>query len=334
MRRDIAKILLVRQDKIGDLVLITPAVKALKRAMPESELWVLASPYASPVLNHNPHIEGVIHWNAREPRRTTERLKDERFDAAVLFFPTWRVSWAVFRAGIPLRVGGGVRPYGFLFTHGVHIHRSRHEKSEWEYNLEVLSPLGVEAKSSEPELFLLEEEERWATALLKSTPASGKIVGLYGGGGGEIRWPLARFLELGTVLKKNGLRPIFLWGKGEEDLAREAEAAGLAVAPPTTIRELAALLHACDAVVTNNTGPMHMAAALKVPLVQIFDPRLACSPKRWGYHGKGRRVILPPVPPCKRCQPSCTYYDCMERIEPLQVFQAIQDVISEAHEKG
>ena len=328
----ISKILLVRQDKIGDLVLITPAIRGLKEANPNMEIHVLASEYAAPVLENNPHLSGVILWKPEVSQRMIQQLREEGFDAAVLFFPTWKVSWSIFRAGIPVRIGAGVRPYWFLFTHCVPIHRSRHEKSEWEYNLEVLKPL-IELPCHQPEVFLSEGERRWAKQQVSTLPRSKGVVGLYVGGGGEIRWPLKGFLELGDLLREEDFHPLFLWGKGEENLAEEIEKKGFSVAPPTTIRELTALLSVCSAVVTNNTGPMHIAAALNRPLVQIFDPRLACSPKRWGHYGKGRRVITPPVPPCKRCSSSCVHFNCMEKIDPKQVFQAVKDVVSETYEK-
>ncbi len=328
---DISKILLVRQDKIGDLVLITPAIQALKEANPSIEIWVLASPYASPVLMHNPHLKGIIHWD-NNTGETIDTLKEKGFDAAILFFPTLKVSWAVFRAGIPTRIGGVLRPYWFLFTHLVPMHRSRHEKREWEYNLDVLAPLGSFNKHR-PRLYLSETEKAWARQWWGKKSRGKGLVGLYLGGGKEIRWPAKSFVELGNLLEQHGFRALFLWGKGEEPLAETARAAGFTVAPPTTVRELASLLALCDAVVTNNTGPMHMAAALNRPLVQIFDPRHACSPRRWGHQGKGRRILMPPVPPCKRCSTNCIHYNCMEMLTPQQVFTAVREVVSEAHEE-
>lgn len=333
MIKRISNILLIRQDKIGDLVLITPAIRALKEKYPHLRISVLASSYAAPVLKENPFLHEVLLWNQDKPNCAEKALKDRNFGAAVLFFPTWAVSKAVWKAKIPIRIGAGVRPYWFLFTHRVSLHRSRHEKKEWEYNLEALKPLGVNPSSPKgPEIFLSEEEKAWAYRWSKGLPASKGIIGLYPGGGGEIRWPLKRFMELGAKLGSEGWHPVVLWGKGEEEIAETAQREGLTVAPETSIRELAALISICKAMVSNNTGPMHIAAALNRPLVQIFDPRLACSPKRWGYEGRGHRVIMPPVSPCKKCSTSCPHYNCMEKIEPNRVFQAVEDVISETHE--
>ncbi len=333
MINNISKILLVRQDKIGDLVLITPAIRALKESYPQISISVLASPYAAPVLKHNPNLDKVFLWRDERWEDVAREIKEEGFQATVLFFPTWAVSKAVRKAKIPVRIGAGVRPYWFLFTHRVPLHRSRHEKKEWEYNLEALRPLRVNHPFSKgPEIFLSEQEKVWAEEWSKALPESKGIIGLYPGGGGEIRWPLKRFIELGIKLGSEGWYPLVLWGKGEEEIAETAQKEGLTVAPETSIRELAALISICKAVVSNNTGPMHIAAALNKPLVQLFDPRLACSPKRWGYEGKGRRVIMPPVPPCKRCSPSCPHFNCMEKTTPQMVFQAVKDVVYEEHE--
>lgn len=329
---NISKILLVRQDKIGDLVLITPAIRALKAAAPRISISVLASPYAAPVLHHNPHIDKVFLWQEGDWKGVARELAKEGFHAAVLFFPTLRVAMAVKKAGIPVRIGGGNRPYWFLFTHRVPIHRSKHQMREWEYNLEVLRPLGMNLEQREPEVFVTKEEKDWAVQEITRLGVNREVIGLYAGGGGEIRWPMEGFLDLGALMNSQGWQPLFLWGKGEEKLAEQAKMSGMAVAPPTSIRELMALLSCCRAVVSNNTGPMHIAAALRRPLVQLFDPRLACSPKRWGYQGKGRRVLLPQVPPCKRCTPDCPHFNCMNKITPQQVFQAVKDVVDEEHE--
>ena len=334
MINNISKILLVRQDKIGDLVLITPAMKALKESSPHISISVLASPYAAPVLKHNPSLDKVFLWKNQGWEDVAREIKEEGFQAAVLFFPTLRVSMAIKMSGIPIRIAAGSRPYWFLFTHRVPMHRSRHEMREWEYNLKALEPLGINPEGkNEPEVFVIPEERDDAKQLLTGLPADKGFIGLYGGGGGEIRWPVERFIDLGLQLKAHGWQPLFLWGKGEEGLKEQVEKSGsMVVAPPTTLRELMAILSLCTAVVSNNTGPMHIAAALNKPLVQLFDPRLACSPKRWGYEGKKRRVLLPPVPPCKRCSDSCPHFNCMEMITPQQVFQAVRDVIDESHE--
>ena len=314
---------------MGDLVLASPCIQAAKEAWPSCEVFFLASEYAAPVLQENPYLDSLLVYKGETPGELARKLKSHSFDAVVCLFPTWPLARALYRAGIPVRVVSGFRWYQWLFNRRVYLRRSQALKKEWEYNLDLLRPLGWKGEYLTPRLYLSPQEEEWARRVAREKGWPTDFVALYPGGGGEIRWPLHRFFFLVKLMKDKGIPPVVFWGPGEEDLARAMEKTGALVAPATNLRQLAALLSLARAMVTNNTGPMHIGAALGLPLVQLFDPRRACNPARWGYYGRGKRVLLPPVPRCSKCTPKCAYYPCMEGIEPEVVLEALEEVLDE-----
>jgi len=98
----------------------------------------------------------------------------------------------------------------------------------------------------------------------------------------------------------------------------------------TNLRELAAVIKNCDVVISNSTGPMHLAVALGTHTVAIFCPIFAAGPIRWGPYGEEHQVIQPPVPVCFKCKPrSCPHYDCMEKIKTEQIVSKACAVLKE-----
>ena len=323
------RLLLIRTDKVGDLVLATPCIQAAKEQWPSWEIYFMASRYAAPVLEQNPHLAGVILYDGEGPGDLSKALKKMGFHAAVALLPTFSVAWVLFLAKIPVRVASGFRWYQGLFNRRVYLRRSRCFKKEWEYNQDLLKPLGWKGPYREPRLYLSPHELDWAhdTARREGWPRD--FVALYPGGGKEMRWPSSSFGELGRRIQRMGLGVVVFWGPGEKELADEVAGEKGKVAPPTNLRELMALLSLSKAMVSNNTGPMHIGAALGVPLVQLFDPRWSCNPLRWGHKGLGRRILMPPVPHCKKCSIKCSFYPCMERLTPGKVLKALEEVLNE-----
>jgi ADP-heptose:LPS heptosyltransferase len=322
------RLLLIRTDKVGDLVLATPCIQAAKEKWPSWEIHFMASRYAAPVLEQNPHLEGVILCDGEGPGDLSKSLKKMGFHAAVALFPTFPLAWALSLAKIPVRVASGFRWYQGLFNRRVYLRRSRCLKKEWEYNQDLLKPLGWEGPYREPCLYLSSQELDWAQDLARGEGWPRDFVVLYPGGGKEMRWSSSSFRELGRRIQHMGLGVVVFWGPGEKGLADEVAGEKGGVAPSTNLRELMALLSLSKAMVANNTGPMHIGAALGVPLVQLFDPRRGCNPLRWGHEGLERRILMPPVPHCRKCSSGCTFYPCMERLTPEEVLRALEEVLN------
>jgi ADP-heptose:LPS heptosyltransferase len=150
------KILIVRTDRMGDVLLTTPVSSALRQAYPEAKLSWLVRAYAAPLLEHNPDVDHILVDDEGSVGALAARIKREGFDAAIVAYPRWRIIWALWRAGVPVRIGPASKPYSLLLTERVWQHRSEGKKHEADYNLELLKPLGVTAQRF-PTRFVLTE---------------------------------------------------------------------------------------------------------------------------------------------------------------------------------
>ncbi len=282
------RILIVRTDRIGDVLLTTPIATALRRRFPKAHITWLTRAYTAPLFQHNSDVDEVL-IDEGSTADLTQRLRNGRFDTAIIAHPRWRVAWATWRAGIPLRIGPASKIYSALFTHRVWQHRSEGAKHEADYNLDLLEPLGIPFQRLPTRLVLSDEETAWARKTLESHRLTFQkpIIGIHPGSGGSSgRWPLSHFMELGDRLQEAGYEVVITGGPGEDyqylmiDHMRRIPV--FIAAGSVSVRELAALLGQFSLFVTNSTGPLHMAVALGVPTVSVFSPQTTCHPKRWG----------------------------------------------------
>ncbi|MES2201191.1 MAG: hypothetical protein V4498_02960, partial [candidate division FCPU426 bacterium] len=157
------RVLVVRNDKIGDLILATPLLDALKRE--GCFVGVLASPYAAPLLETDPAVDVLI----QDLEGAVEAVHGQGFDAALLLWGNARNAWKLLRAGIPERIGASSRPFSFLLTRRLAIRRSQGAKSEAEYNLDFLAGLGLGLGAGTPaRLHLSEADKAAARAWLRA----------------------------------------------------------------------------------------------------------------------------------------------------------------------
>jgi heptosyltransferase-3 len=336
MEKTLSRILVVRTDRIGDVLLSTPVVEALRLKYPEAHIAMLVSKGSKEVVEGNPFLNDVLVDTEEKVSRLAQRIKAKKFDAAVLLHPTPRLAWALSRAKIPIRVGTGYRGYSFLFTKRVYEHRKTAERHELEYNLSLAEALGATIKDPEPKIFLSPKDRAWAKErLAKAGVKEGeKLIGIHPGSGGTARdWRPERFGELGERIQKELGPRVIVTGVKEERKLAEVVASKM-IKPPilvigeTNLKQLTAILERESVFVSNSTGPMHLAAAVGSSLVALFPPITACSPRRWGPWGKGHKVIVPKVPECRKCtEAQCRVYDCMDRITVEEVFTVVKGAL-------
>ncbi|MCX5754287.1 MAG: glycosyltransferase family 9 protein [Candidatus Krumholzibacteria bacterium] len=301
-------ILIVRTDRLGDVLLTTPVSTALRRMFPRVRISWLVRPYTAPLLEHNPDIDRILVDRDESPGRLAERIRNERFDAAIVAYPRWRIVWALWLARVPLRIGPANTVYCILLNRRVRQRRSNGKKHEADYNLELLEPLGASFKRYPTRYVVTDEERRSARSLLKAKGISGDgpVVILHpGSGGSSARWPLERFMALGDELQAAGCDLVVTGGPGEDHeggmIGTMRRKPAIIAAGSVSIRELAAVLSWADLVVTNSTGPLHLAVALGVPTVSIYSPIPTRHPARWGpypAYGEGdelHHVFLAPL---------------------------------------
>ncbi|MBI5854669.1 MAG: glycosyltransferase family 9 protein [Nitrospirae bacterium] len=329
-------VLIVRPDGIGDEILSLPVASALRRQQPQSRIMFLSSAYAAPVLAHHPDLDDVVTVSGEESFAELVALFRRKIDVALFLKPFRRLIMASWWARVPQRVATGYRWYGLFANRRVYEHRSDFTKHEAEYNLGLLRGLGIEpGPVAPPRLVVTPEERAWAASTLATIPSPRVI--LHPGGFAARRWASRHYWDLVQRLVSEGLAVGLTGNQAEGDRFREE----IGRSPGATkgiedfmgrlsVRQLMAVVAQSQVVVSGATGPAHMAAALGVATVSLFDPRRNNLPIRWAPLGRGF-VLRPDVPTCEKCiYEACPYWDCLDRITADGVADRIQSVLTRA----
>ena len=283
------KILVRATNWIGDCVMSLPALEALHARFPAAEIVVVAKPWVSELYLAHPAVSRVIVYDPDGRHRGwagfgsfVDALRQEHFDAAVLFQNAFHAGWMAWRARIPVRVGYDKEWRGSLLTHPVAIPPGAHWGHQVNYYLQLLFRAGLIDQPrpvQEVQLGLQTGEKTWAARRLKELGMDGPrfIVGLCPGAsfGPAKRWFPERFASLADRLIGALHADVLIFGSGAERPVADEIAHGMThtpvvVAGETTLRQLMALLSTCRLIISNDSGSMHLAAALGLPVVAIF----------------------------------------------------------------
>jgi ADP-heptose:LPS heptosyltransferase len=333
------KILLIRTDRLGDVILSTPVATALKRNWPEVHITFLARQYTAEITRCHPHVDETLELDGAEiggsKRHLMQALRERRFDAVVSLYPRPGLAWAVWRSGIPLRIGTGYRWYSFLFNRRVFEHRKTATRHEAEYNLQLLQPLGIRAGEIEFHFALPDAERDRIEAKLKGLGVGANPIILHPGSGGSSRdWPPEHFARLADLAHHAlGAQVILTGAPAEEGLIaaiqRQTKSQPLSLCGRLTIIELAVLCQRAAVFVGNSTGPLHLAVMVGAPVVAFYPPILAARPERWGPYGRLADVLMSQQAECTRCRQSPTRVcDCMRAIAVDLAFNKVQEKLS------
>jgi heptosyltransferase-3 len=326
------RILVTRLRYLGDVILTTPAVAALKSRYPEARIDYMTEETFAPVLRGNPHIDEII-TTAGGFLGTVARIRKRRYTAAIDLFYNPRSAWLLYIACIPVRVGGARRWRRRLYTHTFNVPRSI--RSAVSHHLYPLRILGVREKQSLPRIYMDDGERTAGRSFLEEkTGRSDGIVALHCGGTWQAkRWSPRNFSMLADMIRdRMGKRLLLITGPGEEGFVRavmeRSESNDHMVALPVMpIRSLASLLLHCDAIVANDGGVMHLSVALGRPTVGVFGPT---EPDIWfPYEDYGPFAVATLDAECAPCHKhECTDPKCLDRLAPEIVYQRLEDVLS------
>lgn len=276
--------LLVRANvRMGNLLLITPALTALRRALPDARLDILCFDAYATLLEHNPDVDRTIGFDRRTLSRPWKlvglmrALRRERYDLVVDCARGASFLGAVLSAASGGRYRAAEAGSRYQRFFNLHVRRGGADlKHKVDVLRAFLAALGIPPITGDLKVVLSEEERaraaaRWEAWGLASAAAP---VGVIMGARGRKQWPRARFLELIERLQADGQLALVVFAGPDEQAEIRKLAARLAhqvvIAPQCSVRDFAALLARCALVVTGDTGPMHLAAAVGVPTVAVF----------------------------------------------------------------
>jgi lipopolysaccharide heptosyltransferase II len=342
------RILVVRTDRLGDVILTLPMFALLRKCFPDAYVAVLLRRYAGEILDGNPYVDEIL-WYDRDGalvpfREMCATLRERKFDTAVVVYPRLRLAWLMFRSGIPLRVGTGYRYYSFLFNRKVYEHRKDARRHELEYNLRLLRTIGCNVPEDfVPEFFINVPPAVDAAVdelLLELRVAARELAIVHPGSGGSAReWPPRHFGMLAARLADEGFAVLVTGTKEEEEkINAVVDASGgvaIALAGRLSIKQLAALLRRAKVFVANSTGPLHLAVAMGVPVVGLYPQHTAMSATRWGPYTDRKAVLIPDRPKdCTACVENKTECACMASIEVERVLHESLRLIRQNDPRG
>ena len=331
------RILVVRPDRLGDVVLSLPVLTLLKRHYPDAKITFAVQSWIADGLE--PILKGIEVLRIPNSRSEWRNLvKSHHFDAAVVLQSKLAVTLGIFRAGIPIRVGPVGKPHTwFLFNKRIRQNRSKVEKHESQYNCDLLKELGVEIPENIESFFPAfkpnPESLYSVKAWLEAHDLFSKYVVVHPGMGGSAEnWPKDHYQKLVKELTEQSVRVVITHGVGEFKLAEKIKGNTPAIIfgghAPKSLSELGALYAGAKCVIAPSTGPLHWAAAFGAPVVSFYPKIRVQSAKRWGplATSSKKSVFIPDVG-CKavfRCNgPKCPDYPCMQKIPVASVLNAV-----------
>lgn len=342
----IKKICVFATSGIGNLILLIPTLRGLRESIPDAKITLIVASEEAAAIIEGCHLvdEIVVHNNYTNcPKRELYRkLRAEWYDLAIAATHRgYMRAKETFRTEARFRIGFRYSyrqrsNVGFFLTHPVQFEANKHEI---EQNLQLLQPLGITA-NPEPCLKLPDEDLKFAADFLSAfgLKAGRLLVGFHTGSASELYyrcWQPEKFAQLGDKLvDEYGAQILIVGGKAEEKyvagMIQLMSHQPISAVAKTTLRQTAALIKRCQLFISNDSGPMHIAAAQKVPTIGIFGPtdHIAHAP-----YGENCHVIRSSLP-CSPCHPphsdgyGCGEVDCFRFISVSEVFEIAKRVLS------
>lgn len=312
---------------VGDAVMSTPFLRAVRKNFPHTDISLLAKPWVAPVYANNPHIDHIIIYDAAGRHRgfsgkfsLAKDLRKHDFDMALLLQNAFEAAFLTWMAAIPIRLGYDTDARKMLLTHPVHRYPALKRLHQIEYYLEILNGAKLAAVSSEMEIFITDAEKAQAIQHIRAGGCLEKaVIGINPGAayGTAKRWFADRFAELSNRLKSiPDVCFLVFGGPGEEALGKQIAASVgnrcINLCGKTSLRQAIALIDQCRLFITNDSGLMHVAAALNLPQIAIFGPtdHTTTSARSHLSH-----IIRMPVA-CSPCmKPDCPIdHQCMDAV--------------------
>jgi heptosyltransferase-2 len=331
----ISNILIIKPGAIGDLLELTPVIRALSTKYPDVRISLLVGTNATATLfQYHPLVHEVIVFDKRGEHRSLlsflklwKVLHSRKFDLVVHFQRSSLKTWILATAAIPCRI----LVYHKSRKEGVHV---------LDNYLETIAPLGIRGQERALELYTGKEDDAFADDLfLREGYGTGPVIALNPGASHAVnRWKTERFARLADVLAERVKANTIIIGGIEdtglaESIAAAASSKPLVITGKTTLLQLGAVLRRCDLLISGDTGPLHLATAVGTRVLALFG---AADPARTGPVGTGHKVLQARNVTCVPCRSrECSnsiYLECMDGISVQEVTDTVIDMLRKGHD--
>jgi ADP-heptose:LPS heptosyltransferase len=273
------KLLITRHDKIGDFAVTLPFFKAIKEQYPQTNITELVSKINFPFSQDIEFIDDVILYDKENFFNTLKQIRAGKFDVSISGYIDTRLGWLLFLSGIKVRIAPATKIAQLFFNKRITQRRSRVEKTEWQYNLDL-------GKVLFPHLQLQFTKPLLAMQSTKVETSIKKVVFHPGfGGSSDGNLTLDDYLNLARSISSNTLEIIFTFGPDDGDskayISEHVNFNATILDSKMSLIEFCRFLSGCELFVSTSTGPMHLAGAVNIKTLSFFGESLFASAKRW-----------------------------------------------------
>jgi heptosyltransferase-2 len=320
------KILIIRPDRLGDLILSLPVAESVKRNLPGTEIHYLAAPYTVPIAPMADYVDGwLIDENSRDGRLSlvelSKRIKSGKFDCLIELKPSWRTSAAGFFSGVKIRIGTSRRFYSFFYSHRLSVHRKESGYHQTDLELAHLRIFDFRELIEKPYLRETSDGLEKAKDLFDIDQRPFAIIHP-GSGGSAPNWPLEHYRKLAVLIKENLDLEVVITNHmaGLKGFDGCVDLGG-----KTDLESLAGLISRAEVFISGSTGPLHLADALGVKCLSFFVDRPDIGPARWGPPHNMDNVIVP----AEKCRcADLRQCSCLEKVQPEEAFSRLKNLLN------
>lgn len=326
------KILVIQLRRIGDVLLTTPAVTALRKKFPAARIDFLVEKNSVSILGGNPEIDQILVYDKKHSFHWLKKIFFTRYDLVVDFLNNPRSALITFFSFAKKRLG--FKSKGRSWAYNLKVVPDDKSKYVVDYKFDLLRPLGIERDAEKPRISVesrsLAEAKKFFQAF---GPPNADWVGISPTSRRSTRvWKKEYFAQVSDYLiEKYGVKVIFFWGPGEEKTVDEIFSLTRFPAVkyiPESLEKLVAFISCCQLFISNDNGPKHLAQALDIPTICVFGPSSAVS---WTATEEKHRAIQSPLrcSPCFSNQCPLNTLECMEKVKPEDVYEIIATMVRE-----
>jgi heptosyltransferase-2 len=339
----INKILIIMMGGIGNMIFLTPALKALRQACPSAKIHFLFGPYGaekaiegSNLIDERTIVDPVKQKGIADTIRLIQKLREEKFSLSISStgINPLKSGLLCYFAGIKYRLGEKMKGKGFFYNLKTSFDRNSHEV---ESNISLIKKLGIEVKDKSLYIHMSADDKNFARETFAYYDLEGKLViGIHPGSGihqaGFKRWPKERFARVADSIMDNYNASVILFGGTEEiELANDIKALmksnPLIMTGKTTLNEAAAMIAKCGLFISNDSGLLHVACAANTPAVAIFGPT---NYKKTGPYSDSSIIVRKELD-CSPCytgeEIKCKPLDCLMHIKVEDVLKEVENML-------